>query len=60
MTNPKNTEHQNEELSLDELKEAAGGAKTLISAKSNMTEIQPNQQYTHDVLYTTLDEKNNP
>ena len=43
MTDPKNTEDQ--ELSLDQLKDAAGGANTLISADTNSTEIQPNQKF---------------
>ena len=52
MTDPKNTEDQ--ELSLDQLKDAAGGANTLISADTISTEIQPSQQFEVNVLYTTL------
>ena len=55
MTDPKNTEDQ--ELSLDQLKDAAGGANTLISADTNSTEIQPNQQFNVEVLYTTLSDE---
>ena len=55
MTDPKNTEDQ--ELSLDQLKDAAGGANTLISADTISTEIQPNEQFNVDVLYTVLPDK---
>ena len=55
MTDPKNTEDQ--ELSLDQLKDAAGGANTLISADTISTEIQPNEQFNVNVLYTALSAK---
>ncbi|HAD58416.1 MAG TPA: hypothetical protein DCG12_04165, partial [Planctomycetaceae bacterium] len=35
-------------------------AAQLISANTNSIEIQPNQQFTFDVLYTTLDDQGNP
>jgi len=50
MTDPKNTKDQ--ELSLDQLKDAAGGANTLISADTISHEIQPSEQFNVDVLYT--------
>ena len=50
MTDPKNTKDQ--ELSLDQLKDAAGGANTLISAGTISHEIQPNEQFNVDVLFT--------
>ena len=50
MTDPKNTKDQ--ELSLDQLKDAAGGANTPISADTISHEIQPNEQFNVDVLFT--------